>query len=61
MDLRASLHQMIDEMEWNDLNFMVKQLKKQDFIVSDRENNLIWVYVGPKKAQKSLKNYIPLE
>jgi hypothetical protein len=60
MDLRTSLHEMIDEMEWNDLNFMVKKLKKYNFIVSDKDNNLVWVYVGRKKVKKMLENCVDI-
>jgi hypothetical protein len=60
LTLRKALHEMIDEMELEDIHYMVRKLKEQNFIVSDKDGNLVWVYTGPKRIKKMLKDCVKL-
>lgn len=60
MTLRKALHEMIDEMELEDIHYMVRKLNEQNLIVSDKDGNLVWIWMPPKKAKKILKDFLPL-
>ena len=51
---------MIDEMELEDIHYMIRQLKKYNLITSDKYKNLVWIWMPPKKAKKMLKDCIEI-
>jgi len=60
MKLRKALHEMIDEMELEDIHYMARKLKEQNLIVSDKDGNLVWVHTSPQRIKKMLKDCSPL-
>ena len=58
---KEALIAMIEEMNKEEVYFLIKHLVKNNLIIADNNKDLSWIYMPRKAAKKLLENSVILE